>query len=150
VSGGTERGQATVELAVTLPVCIVVALVLVNALVYATYCTKFDLEAARCAVSLGTSPDGAQTIASAVADVQAALEKTMGSNVAVSVSAERLSDAGSSTFSLVPGHVRFTCTMTFVPYPLNLSIAGVRWSAAELKHERRVVVDMGPGAWGRS
>jgi hypothetical protein len=150
MSGFSERGQATVELAVTLPICIVVALVLVNALVYATYCTKFDLEATRCAVALGTSPEGAQTVASAVSDVQAALEETMGADVTVTVSAEKLSDAGLSTFSLVPGHVRFTCTMAFVPYPLNLSIAGVRWSAAELKHERSVVVDMGPGAWGRS
>lgn len=94
-----ESGQATVELAAVLPVAIIVAVVVVNALTFLGYCASFDRIAHQTVCALGSSPDSGQSPEAVAALVTAALDEQMGAdNVRVSV-AVRERFLGLTTFT---------------------------------------------------
>ena len=66
-----------------------------------------------------------------------------GSPCVVRVSAERLDDgAGGASFEISPFLTRYTCSMTFAPWPRELRLPGVSLEApAVLSHSRELVVD---------
>lgn len=140
-----EGGQMTVELAVMVPVTIVVALIVLNLMWFVEACAAFDQAALDAVVAHGVFPAGEQTQAAAVAQVESALEQALGreGTCEVEVSAQAVS-GGSETTSLVisPLLTRYTCTLTYHPWPRLLRMPGVTYEAPlALRHERELVVD---------
>ena len=66
-----------------------------------------------------------------------------GSPSVVRVSAERLDDGGGgASFEISPFLTRYTCSMTFAPWPRELRLPGVSLEAPTvLSHSRELVVD---------
>lgn len=141
-----HAGQMTVELAATVPVVIVVALVVLNLMGYVEACAAFDQVALDAVVSQGVAPSGEQTQVASVAAVRAALEEALGreGRCEVEVRAERASaatDAG-TTFVVSPLLTRYVCTLVYRPWPRLLRMPGVTFEAPlVLRHERELVVD---------
>ena len=124
----------TVELVVVLPVAIVIALVVVNALTFFSECAAFD-RLSRNAVRLcATSPNYGETLADTAGKVRSLLEEELeADNLAAEVSVE--GDA--------LGHARFTMKLVFHPTLFGLglrdSVLGVALPA--LEHTETIVVD---------
>lgn len=139
------KGQMTVELAVLVPVIIVVALTLVNLAGFVTACAAFDRIALDAVISQGISPAGELGDASAAQAVSSCISQAIGreGTCSVEVRVERVSDAsGSADLTLAPLLTRFVCTLVYRPWPRSLSIAGVIYQAPlALRHERTIVVD---------
>lgn len=127
-------GQGTVELAVMLPVLLVVALIVVNACTFFSECAVFDRVARQAVRVYATSPGYGQGADQGRLKVLAALEKTFdASNEGVEVSVE---SAGGQC-------VRYTATLTFAPTLFGLGLKsevfGVPLSL--LRHSASLVVD---------
>lgn len=141
---GSESGQMSVEVAVIIPLALVVAITMANIMGYLSCCAVFDRASLDAVLAHGVSPAGLQTELSAVAEVEAAIGEAMGENPAVSieVSATALSSPSSLLVSLSPHLTRFTCTLHFRPWPQHLRFAGVSMDAPfEIVHTRSLVVD---------
>lgn len=111
--GKDERGQATVELAVVLPVVIIVAVIAINALSFLGACAAFDRIAHQAVCALGPSPASGQSASSVAAEVSAAVENQVGAdNVAVSVTARE--DWGGMTW--------FTARLEYWPTLFGLGL----------------------------
>lgn len=146
-----HRGQMTVEMAVLMPVTIVIALTGYNLARFIQACAAFDRVSLDTVISQGVAPSGDQQETIAVGEVKAELERALsesfgGDSCSVDVSAESmgdLPDAGDGIgFPVSPLLTRFTCTLRYRPWPSSLSIAGARYGPiAELKHERSFVID---------
>lgn len=137
-----ENGQMAVELAVLMPVIIVVALIVLNVLRYTELCARFDRVAYDAVLTQGVSPAGEVVSLVGTEAVQAQLQDAMGDGVEVKVQAQNLAlNEASALINLAAGTTRYTCTLTFRPWPSSLSIAGAGFSAPALKHERSLVVD---------
>ncbi len=140
-----RRGQMTVELAVVVPVVIVVALIVLNLMWFVDACAAFDQAALDAVVAHGVSPAGEQTGSAAVAQVKAALEQAMGreGTCEVEVSAQAVSGGGEAAPLVVsPLLTRYTCTLVYRPWPRLLRMPGVTYEAPlALRHERELVVD---------
>lgn len=130
-----ERGQATVELAVVLPVVIIVAVIAVNALSFLGSCAAFDRAAHQAVCAFGSSPasgQGADTAAALVSD--AIDEQVRAHNVAVSVTA-REGAWGLTTFT-----ARLEYRPTLFGLGLRSEVLGV--PLPPLVHESAFVVQM--------
>ena len=128
-------GQMVVELAVVLPVVIVVALVAYNALRFSAACARFDRVALDCVISQGVSPPGTDASSSSAALVEGAIRAAMGDGEIFVISV-------SEQAGLLPHLTRFSCELSMRPWPSQLVIAGVRLGApALLRHERSLTVD---------
>lgn len=142
-----ESGQMTVEMAVLMPVTIVVALVAYNLVRFVGACALFDRAAADCVIAHGVSPSKGGGDGPDVESVRAALEGALPSeSCEVSVEAEgsgsAASPSGAVTFPLSPSLTTFTCTLRYRPWPSSFVLAGVGFSPPlALVHERSVVVD---------
>lgn len=140
-----EHGQMSVELAVLMPVIIVVTLVVYNLARFVALCATFDRAAFSGVTSFGVSPSGTQTSPAAVDQVERGIAKSLGASDAytVRVSANRIrADGSSSGMSLAPRLYEFTCKLFFRPWPSAFVIAGVPFNAPlVLLHERTLVVD---------
>ena len=125
-----------VELAVVLPVIIVVMVIAIDCLSFVGQCGRFDNLAAQHVLALAVSP-GSESygVSERAADVASALEADFPSSVhTVSVTA----DEGAST-----GAVTFTCTLSTVPWPLSAgsgSLLGMEIPAS-LDHDFAICVD---------
>ncbi len=143
--GLAARGQMTVELAVVVPVAIVVALIVLNLMWFVEACAAFDQAALDAVVAHGVSPAGEQEGSAAVAQVTAALERAMGreGTCEVEVSAQVVSGGGEAAPLVVsPFLTRYTCTLVYRPWPRLLRMPGVTYEAPlALRHERELVVD---------
>ena len=142
---GNQSGQMTVELAVLVPVVIVVALVVVNLMEFVDACAAFDRLSLDEVIAEGVSPAGEQSIPASVAAVEDALRAALGRETRcdVEVRAERVSAGeGESLLSVAPLLTRYTCTLVFRPWPRELRLPGISYSAPlELRHERTLVID---------
>lgn len=134
-----------VEMAVMMPVAIVVALVAYNLLCFVEACAAFDQAALDAIVSQGVSPSGEQTQAAAVGAVRSALSDALGreGTCEVEVRAEQVSGEGSSaSFAISPLLTRYVCTLVYHPWPRLVSLPGITFEApVALRHERELVVD---------
>lgn len=89
-AGKRERGQATVELAVALPVAIIVAVIAVNALMFFSLCASFDRVARQAICVWVAVPAAGEGAEEGVARVRDELRQAVGApNVAVDARAER-------------------------------------------------------------
>lgn len=137
-------GQMTVELAVLVPVIVVVALAVVNLMSFSELCARFDRVAPDAVLAHGVSPSGAAEGLAGAEEVSGAIRAGLGTeSCEVEVRIEDASRQGTGAMlDLAAGTVRYVCTMRYRPWPSTVSIAGVGYKApALLAHERAVVVD---------
>lgn len=140
-----SSGQMVVELAVMVPVALVVALVVFNLMGFIEACAAFDQVALDAVVAHGVASAGEQTQVASVEEVRAALAEGLGrkDTCEVEVSAEGFS-AGSQggSFVISPLLTRYTCTLYYHPWPRFLRMPGITLEAPlSLRHERQLVVD---------
>lgn len=126
-----EGGQMAVELAIVAPVILVVLVIVIDMLVFAGECARFDHVAPQRVLAHAASASmGGYDAGVRVDAIQAALEEDFAKNgSSVEVSCE---DAGAALASMAT----YRCTFRFAPWPL--SIAGV---PALLEHECSIAVD---------
>lgn len=134
-----------VELAVLVPVILVVSLVVFNLARFVSLCAAFDRISLDAVVSQGVSPAGEQTQMASVDAVHECIVEALGEGdvCAVRVSAEPVSFMrGGTVLSLSPALTRFTCVLVYRPWPGSFVIAGVPYdSPLALSHVRSLVVD---------
>lgn len=141
-----EEGQMSVELAATLPIVLVVALIILNLMRFVGACAQFDRVAPNAVVSQGVSPPGEQTESGAVGRVTSCIEDAMRGDgtysVEVRASSVALVGEEGSGFSIGSNLTRYTCTFRMRPWPSGLSIAGIGLGPPiALEHTRSYVVD---------
>lgn len=140
-----DEGQMTVELAVLLPVAIVVALIVFNLCRFLELCAVFDRASLDAINAYGVSGEGELSVRACEEEIRSHLGAAMGNEdvCMIDVRAENVSGEGSSAvFVISPLLTRYTCELRYRPWPSTLSIAGISggvpWS---LRHERSLVVD---------
>lgn len=145
-----QRGQMVVELAMMVPVVIVVAIIIANLAYYASLCARFDRIAPDIALAHGVSPTGEQDARGAVGEIESALAEAMGDgSLDISVRTEPLDLATDGVLSISPFRVRIVCSMGYRPHPTLLSLAGVTARLPVVAtHEASVVADLGSIAFG--
>lgn len=141
----SESGQMAVELAVLMPVVVAVALVVYNLARFVALCAVFDGVAPDAVLVQGVSPAGLQTDVAAVDKVRTQIEESLDAAEAceVDVTASRLrEETGAGLFRLSPSLTRYTCTLSFRPWPSSFVLAGVSFRAPlVLTHQKALVVD---------
>lgn len=141
-----ERGQAAVELAVVLPMTIVVALVIFNLCRFVEACATFDRVAPDAVISQGVSPAGEQSSLSSAGQVKSCIERALSMRsceVDVTVAGElETHPAQGVGFSMSPLLTTYTCTLRYHPWPGSFVLAGVPFRPpVSLVHVRTLVVD---------
>lgn len=132
-----------VEMACLIPVAVVMALVTYNLMVYVESCATFDRICKEAVLAQGVSPAGEQSLANAVEEVEESVGESLGRgrSCSVSVAAEQLGLAGVAS-GISPLLTRYTCTLTYRPWPSGISVAGVSMQAPlVLTHECSLSVD---------
>ena len=107
-----ERGQMAVELCVTMPIALAVAVVILDTLTFAAACAEFDHLAPQAIVALAAVPEGVEFDAeSCCAQIKERLEQELDSShleVTVNVGQD--------------GSIRnFTCAARAAPWPFSAS-----------------------------
>lgn len=144
--GRSQRGQMVVELAVMIPVVIVVGLVVYNLGRFVEACATFDRVALDAVISQGVSPSGEQSALSSSGQVRACIEEALdmrSCEVSVAVSGAEPSATGHGlTFPVSPLLATYTCTLRYRPWPGSFVMAGVAFRPpVALTHVRTLTVD---------
>ena len=139
-------GQLAVELAVMVPVCIVVALIVFNLCRFIEACATFDRVAMDAVISQGVSPPGEQSALASSGVVRACIEDALdmpGCEVEVGAAGPEVVGLGRGlTFPVSPLLTTYTCTLRYRPWPSAFVIAGVSMGAPlVLTHVRTLTVD---------
>ncbi|QWT18316.1 hypothetical protein KPC83_06395 [Collinsella sp. zg1085] len=148
-----EQAQATLELALVLPVLIVVGLIVYNLMTFNAAVARFDRVVPDIVLAHGSSPRGDEhrAFAGATSTIQHELIQALEPyEVEIEVSARDIGAGpqGTSLLSLVGSLCAYTCRLKYRPWPQGLVLAGIRLGAPDwLVHTREVVVDpWRPGA----
>ncbi len=141
-----QRGQMTVELAVMVPVALVVALIVFNLCRFIEACATFDRVAVDAVVFQGVSPPGEQSALHSAGEVQQAIEKALAMSyceVSVQVSGAEPHRTGNGlSFPVSPLLTTYTCTLRYKPWPGSFVMAGVVFKPpVRLTHTRKLIVD---------
>lgn len=138
-----DKAQATVEMAVVLPVLLILAILVYNVMLFACAVARFDHVVADVVMAQAVSPPGDSGATDGAARVAASLEEAMeGYRVLISVAGERGASTDGGVLELVGALHTYRCEMRFQPWPGALSIAGVSLGAPlELTHTRSITVD---------
>ena len=141
-----KDGQMTVELAVLIPVVVVVALIAINLMEFIDACAAFDVLSSDTVISQAVSPsqgvDTGALCAQLEGDIASGLQRESSCSVSVRCEDQGLAE-GSLTNCLLPHYVKYVCTLKFKPWPRNLNLPIVSYSAPlGLSHEKSIVVDM--------
>ena len=142
-----DEGQMVVEMAAVAPVMIVMAIVVVNIMMFMVAVARFDRVAFDAVLALAVSPEGEASDYGQEHAVGAAIEETMGPmrGVTVSVHAEpawRDPATGGVGLSCAPHLTRYRCILLYEPWPQGFTVAGVTAGVPPvLRHERSIVVD---------
>ena len=141
-------GQLVVELAVMIPVVIVVGLTVLNLAKFVEACAAFDHAAPAAVVAQGVSPAG-ESESPPDGEVRSCILEALGMPadvVDVEVDSERVGHARGGgdgiEFPVSPLLTRYSCTLEYRPWPSSFTIAGVSYRAPlVLHHKRELVVD---------
>lgn len=128
-----EAGQATVELAVVMPVAIIVAVIAVNALAFFGTCASFDRVARQTICALAASPDAGSDAGAVAVAVERELRSAVGEAGSVTVRVE-----GDTA-----GLLRYTARLEYVPTLFGLRMRSHVFGIAlpPLVHEVDLAVD---------
>ena len=141
-----EDGQMAVELAVLLPVVIVVALITYNLGRFVEACAAFDRVALDAVVAHGVAPAGEQSSLAAASEVQTCISEALAMS-SCDVKVEAASRASASplagiSFPISPLLTTYTCTLSYTPWPHSVSFGPVSFRPpVRLTHTRTLVVD---------
>lgn len=143
----SERGQMVVELAVCMPVMLVVMVLVVDMMVFLGDCARFDRISGEIVRECAASPSSMQYSSSAkVGDMNEQIAEVMGDKPWLSY--EVTCDGGliggeavaaGSVLSFVPQPQRYTCTLSYTPWPLENGVFGV--APRPIEHSRTYVID---------
>lgn len=140
-----EGGQMAVELAVLMPVVIVVALIVFNLCRFVELCAVFDRASLDAIASYGVSSEGEQSVQASKEEIRVHLAEAVGNedSCSIDVRSEGLSGEGSgAVFVISPLLTRYTCELSYRPWPASLVIGGIEGGVPlALHHERSLVVD---------
>ncbi len=134
--GFAERGQMSVEMAVSLPVLIICMVIAIDVLVYMGECARFDHLAPQEVLACATSPShGAASQANAQGVQDALAGEFSRCNACVEVDAQ---EGG-----LLDGSVVYTCTLSLAPWPLGSAGGSVLGAGIplSLRHSCSFAVD---------
>lgn len=133
-----------VEMAVVVPVLVVLALIVYNLGVFVSAAARFDRVAPDIVLARAVSPGEDEGAAAEI--VRSALEDAMaGYDVEIEVSEELEEGDGpvDALISLAAPLRTYRCTLKYAPWPSTFSLAGVEARVpAFLVHERAVTVDV--------
>lgn len=141
-----NNAQMSVELAVLMPVVLVMSLVVYNLARYLELGMKFSAECSHAIVNLGTTgTSAAQQIGNPMA-VQQAIEKNLQlkdvGEVEVQVRERNHFAVKTTTFSFLPKVHEYLCILRIKPWPSHFVIAGITFSPPPfMTHEYRLYVD---------
>lgn len=143
---GEERAQATVEMAVVVPVLLVLALIVYNIMLFVAATARFDRIAPDIVAAHAVSPsgEGDGSADDGVSVIESQIEGAMaGYDVEIEVTCtEGGASSGDDLLTLMGGLRTYRCSMRMRPWPSSLSIAGVDLGApVALAHHRDVTVD---------
>ena len=143
---GEERAQATVEMAVVIPVLLVLALIVYNIMLFVDATARFDRIAPDIVAAHAVSPSGESdgSTDDSVGVIESQIEGAMaGYDVEIEVTCtEGGAGSGDDLLTLIGGLRTYRCSMRMRPWPSSLSIAGVDLGApVALAHHRDVTVD---------
>lgn len=143
---GEERAQATVEMAVVVPVLLVLALIVYNIMLFVAATARFDRIAPDIVAAHAVSPSGESdgSTDDSVGVIESQIEGAMaGYDVEIEVTCtEGGASSGDDLLTLIGGLRTYRCSMRMRPWPSSLSIAGVDFGApVALAHHRDVTVD---------
>lgn len=143
---GEERAQATVEMAVVVPVLLVLALIVYNIMLFVAATARFDRIAPDVVAAHAVSPSGESdgSTDDSVGVIESQIEGAMaGYDVEIEVTCtEGGASSGDDLLTLIGGLRTYRCSMRMRPWPSSLSIAGVDLGApVALAHHRDVTVD---------
>lgn len=131
-----REGQMAVELAILVPVAIVVALISLNLMRFVDACAAFDRMSLDAVVAQGVSPAGDQSGALAAEQVRTCIADALGREDVCEVEVSAESCGGASLLT------RYICTLVFKPWPRVLRLPVVSLEAPfGLRHQRELVVD---------
>ena len=141
-----ERAQATVEMAVVVPVLLVLALIVYNIMLFVAATARFDRIAPDIVAAHAVSPSGESNgpADDGVGVIESQIEGAMaGYDVEIEVTCtEGGASSGDDLLTLIGGLRTYRCSMRMRPWPSSLSIAGVDLGApVALAHHRDVTVD---------
>ena len=145
-AGRPVRGQMAVELAVVVPVAIVVGLIVLNICRFVEACAAFDRIAPDAVIAHGVSPAGEQSALASAGEVQRHIEEALAMpscEVSVTVlGAPPVALGRGLTFPVSPLLATYTCTLRYRPWPGSFVVAGVPFRPpVTLDHVRTLVVD---------
>lgn len=143
---GEERAQATVEMAVVIPVLLVLALIVYNIMLFVAATARFDRIAPDIVAAHAVSPSGESdgSTDDSVGVIESQIKGAMaGYDVEIEVTCtEGGASSGDDLLTLIGGLRTYRCSMRMRPWPSSLSIAGVGLGApVALAHHRDVTVD---------
>lgn len=143
---GEERAQTTVEMAVVVPVLLVLALIVYNIMLFVAATARFDRIAPDIVAAHAVSPSGESdgSTDDSVGVIESQIEGAMaGYDVEIEVTCtEGGASSGDDLLTLIGGLRTYRCSMRMRPWPSSLSIAGVDLGApVALAHHRDVTVD---------
>ena len=143
---GEERAQATVEMAVVVPVLLVLALIVYNIMLFVAATARFDRIAPDIVAAHAVSPSGESdgSTDDSVGVIESQIEGAMaGYDVEIEVTCtEGGASSGDDLLTLIGGLRTYRCSLHMRPWPSSLSIAGVDLGApVALAHHRDVTVD---------
>lgn len=143
---GEERAQATVEMAVVVPVLLVLALIVYNIMLFVAATARFDRIAPDIVAAHAVSPSGESdgSTDDSVGVIESQIEGAMaGYDVEIEVTCtEGGASSGDDLLTLIGGLRTYRCSLRMRPWPSSLSIAGVDLGApVALAHHRDVTVD---------
>lgn len=143
---GEERAQATVEMAVVIPVLLVLALIVYNIMLFVAATARFDRIAPDIVAAHAVSPSGESdgSTDDSVGAIESQIEGAMaGYDVEIEVTCtEGGASSGDDLLTLIGGLRTYRCSLHMRPWPSSLSIAGVDLGApVALAHHRDVTVD---------
>lgn len=148
-----SRGQMSVELAITIPVLVIVLIIVCNLGVYLGDCARFDRSAPQVVRLHASSPDSDGYASSAcVSKMEQDLGRIMrSSHLEVSVTEDGGVITGAvgvpsdSLVSFVPQPMNYTCTLVYTPFPVVGGAFG--FEPVTLTHSRTYCIDpYRPGA----
>lgn len=136
-------GQMAVELAILMPIIIVVASVVLNLLHFAELCARFDTVSIDSVLTHAVLPAGHEYLTGidAARDELALAIDDSACDIEVRTE-DAHHDGGGTTFGLGAKTTRFICTVSYHPWPSSVQIAGFVYQfPTPLRHERSIVVD---------
>lgn len=138
---GDERAQMTVELCTVIPVCLIVAAIVMNALTFFSECATFDRIGRNAVRIAASSPADGESTSEMEAKILQLIESEMeGAQVTCEVRGRQVGDGlGASVLGFTTFELTYAYAPTLFGLTLRSSIFGI--SLPELHHSVSLAVD---------